>query len=78
MPQALLGHVRVQLLPFLRCSALFFHFVTEIPGPAALKGKRALAWRFLCVLFKTDQIFDKVPFLKLPYSTEKKILSNFS
>lgn len=37
MPQALLGHVRVHLLPFLRCSALFFHFLTEIPGPAALK-----------------------------------------
>lgn len=39
MPQALLDHVKVQLLPFLRCSALFFHFLTEIPGPAVLKGK---------------------------------------
>ncbi|XP_029189284.2 E3 ubiquitin-protein ligase UBR2-like [Acropora millepora] len=38
MPQALLDHVKVQLLPFLRCSALFFHFLTEIPGPAVLKG----------------------------------------
>lgn len=36
MPQELLGHVRTQLLPFLRCSALFFHFLTEIPGPTLL------------------------------------------
>lgn len=37
MPQALMRHVKVHLLPFLRCSALFFHFLTEIPGPTALK-----------------------------------------
>lgn len=36
-PLALLGHVRAHLVPFLRCSALFFHFLTEIPGPASLK-----------------------------------------
>ena len=40
MPLELLGHVKTQLLPFLRCSALFFHILTEIPGPALLKGKR--------------------------------------
>ncbi|XP_078350500.1 E3 ubiquitin-protein ligase UBR2-like [Oculina patagonica] len=37
MPVELLGHVKTQLLPFLRCSALFFHFLTEIPGPELLK-----------------------------------------
>lgn len=42
MPLELLGHLKTQLLPFFRCSALFFHFLTEIPGPALLKGKRYL------------------------------------
>lgn len=38
MPLALLSHVRAHLVPFLRCSALFFHFLTEIPVPTSLQG----------------------------------------
>lgn len=37
MPQELLRLVTTQLLPFLRCSALFFHFLTDISGPSLLK-----------------------------------------
>ena len=35
-PSCLLVFVRRQCLPFLRASALFFHYLTNIPGPVEL------------------------------------------
>lgn len=45
MPQELLRLVTTQLLPFLRCSALFFHFLTDISGPSLLKGNQQISNR---------------------------------
>ena len=50
-PWQLHVHVKKLLLPFLRSSALFFHFLTEIAGPTALKGQQ------YCVLKNPESFY---------------------
>lgn len=40
--QALEGHVVSASLPFLRCAAILFRHITQVPEPAALHGMRVL------------------------------------
>ncbi|RWS17388.1 E3 ubiquitin-protein ligase UBR2-like protein, partial [Dinothrombium tinctorium] len=42
-PRVLLRQLKAKLLPFLRCSAIFFHFLTNVVPPSKLKnGERGL------------------------------------
>ncbi|XP_048585826.1 E3 ubiquitin-protein ligase UBR2 isoform X2 [Nematostella vectensis] len=51
-PWLLRRHLRSKVLPFLRCAALFYHFLTEIPGPSSLKAPHQPTaeeeWEALC------------------------------
>ncbi|KAL4237392.1 hypothetical protein ACF0H5_002110 [Mactra antiquata] len=41
LPWQLSVHVRKAMMPFLRCTALLFHYLTGVPGPSELSESRA-------------------------------------
>ncbi|KAL3874810.1 hypothetical protein ACJMK2_037773 [Sinanodonta woodiana] len=48
LPWQLSVYVRKAMLPFLRCTALLFHYITQVPPPAELQESREDEFDYVC------------------------------